>query len=198
TRADYGENRFVALVPMSGRLYAVCTCIRGDEGRIISFRKANKREERAYAKTFDEQGRRGSRADDERHAPIQADRRSRPRHGRGDEGFSSQGWTPESRRAQGPCRVPAGGGHCGEHQDERPRLQRPCRASAARGRVRGEGEGVEDRQGGREKATRYKAGGEARRQQTKSMSCARRRLYRPDAPLILPVHLGPDVLARPQ
>jgi len=52
-RRDYGENRFVALVPMSGRLYAVCYCIRADARRIISFRRANKREERAYAKTFD-------------------------------------------------------------------------------------------------------------------------------------------------
>jgi uncharacterized protein len=52
-RRDYGENRFVALVPMSGRLYAVCYCIRGDARRIISFRGANKREERAYAKTFE-------------------------------------------------------------------------------------------------------------------------------------------------
>jgi len=52
-RRDDGENRFVALVPMSGRLYAVCYCIRGDARRIISFRRANKREERAYAKTFD-------------------------------------------------------------------------------------------------------------------------------------------------
>ncbi len=51
-RRNYGEDRFVALVPTSGRLYAVCYCIRGDARRIISFRKANKREERAYAKTF--------------------------------------------------------------------------------------------------------------------------------------------------
>jgi uncharacterized protein len=51
-RRDYGEERYAALVPMSGRLYAVCYCIRGDARRIISFRKANKREERAYATTF--------------------------------------------------------------------------------------------------------------------------------------------------
>jgi uncharacterized protein len=58
----------VARVPMSGAnmarsgislwfrcpegLYAVCYCVRGDARGIISFRKANKREERAYAKTF--------------------------------------------------------------------------------------------------------------------------------------------------
>jgi hypothetical protein len=51
-RRDYGEHRHFALVPMSGRLYAVCYCVRGDARRIISFRKANKREEQAYAKTF--------------------------------------------------------------------------------------------------------------------------------------------------
>jgi uncharacterized protein len=52
-RREYGEERYLALVPMSGRLYAVCYCVRGDARRIISFRKANKREEQAYAKTFD-------------------------------------------------------------------------------------------------------------------------------------------------
>jgi uncharacterized DUF497 family protein len=51
-RRDYGEERYFALVPTSGRLYAVCYCVRGGARRIISFRKANKREERAYAKTF--------------------------------------------------------------------------------------------------------------------------------------------------
>jgi uncharacterized protein len=51
-RRDYGEERYFALVPMSGRLYAVCYCVRGDARQIISFRKANKREEQAYAKTF--------------------------------------------------------------------------------------------------------------------------------------------------
>jgi hypothetical protein len=52
-RQDYGEKRYLALVPISGWLYAVCYCVRGDARRIISFRKANKREEQAYAKTFD-------------------------------------------------------------------------------------------------------------------------------------------------
>ncbi len=51
-RRDYGEERYFALVPMSGRLYAVCYCVRGDARRIISFRKANKRVEHAYAKAF--------------------------------------------------------------------------------------------------------------------------------------------------
>jgi uncharacterized DUF497 family protein len=52
-RHDYGEERLLALVPMSGRLYVVCYCVRGDALRIISFRKANKKEELAYAKAFD-------------------------------------------------------------------------------------------------------------------------------------------------
>ena len=47
-----GEERYFALVPMSGRLYAVCYCVRGGARRIISFRKANKREEQGYAKAF--------------------------------------------------------------------------------------------------------------------------------------------------
>lgn len=61
-RRDYGEERFIALVPRSGRLYVVCYCIRGDARRIISFRKANKREERAYEKAYDETG--DARADE--------------------------------------------------------------------------------------------------------------------------------------
>jgi uncharacterized protein len=51
-RRDYGEERYLALVPMTARLYAVCYYVRGDARRIISFRKANKREEQLYAKTF--------------------------------------------------------------------------------------------------------------------------------------------------
>jgi uncharacterized DUF497 family protein len=34
---------------MQGRLHVVCFCIRGGAFRIISFRKANKREEKFYA-----------------------------------------------------------------------------------------------------------------------------------------------------
>jgi uncharacterized protein len=47
-RRDYGEERIVAVAPMRGRLYVVCYCVRGEARRIISFRKANKQEERAY------------------------------------------------------------------------------------------------------------------------------------------------------
>jgi uncharacterized protein len=53
-RREYGEERFVALVPKTRRLYVVCYAIRGDARRIISFRKANKREERAYEKASQE------------------------------------------------------------------------------------------------------------------------------------------------
>ena len=34
---------------MNGRLHVVCYCIRGEAFRIISFRKANRREEKFYA-----------------------------------------------------------------------------------------------------------------------------------------------------
>jgi uncharacterized DUF497 family protein len=51
-RREYGEQRYLALVPMTGRLYAVCYCLRNDARRIISFRKANRREEQLYAKIF--------------------------------------------------------------------------------------------------------------------------------------------------
>ena len=47
-RRDYGEERVIAWVPMRGRLYVVCYTRRGGVYRIISFRKANEREELAY------------------------------------------------------------------------------------------------------------------------------------------------------
>jgi len=54
-RFMYGEERRIAFAPMKGRLYAVCYVLRGKKRRIISFRKANKQEERLYAKaTADE------------------------------------------------------------------------------------------------------------------------------------------------
>ena len=54
-RFMYGEKRLIAFAPMRGRLYAVCYVQRGRVRRIVSFRKANKREERLYAKaTADE------------------------------------------------------------------------------------------------------------------------------------------------
>jgi len=49
-RKEYGEQRFVAYVPKRGRLYIVCITLRRDVIRIISYRKANSREEIYYAK----------------------------------------------------------------------------------------------------------------------------------------------------
>ncbi|MCW6512303.1 BrnT family toxin [Lichenifustis flavocetrariae] len=48
-RHDYGEERLIAVAPRHGRLHVVCFVDQGDVRRIISFRKANKREEKAYA-----------------------------------------------------------------------------------------------------------------------------------------------------
>jgi uncharacterized DUF497 family protein len=47
-RKDYGENRFQALGLLDGRLYPVAFTVRGEALRVISMRKANKREERQY------------------------------------------------------------------------------------------------------------------------------------------------------
>lgn len=47
-RNDYGEQRMIAIAPLRGRLHVVCYVIRGYFRRIISFRKANRREVRAY------------------------------------------------------------------------------------------------------------------------------------------------------
>jgi len=49
-RHNYGEERFTAYAPLNGRLHVVCYTIRGEAFRIVSFRKANKREEKAYEK----------------------------------------------------------------------------------------------------------------------------------------------------
>ena len=53
-RRDYGEDRFTAVGPLDARLHVVCYCLRGEARRIISFRKANKREERNYEKARSE------------------------------------------------------------------------------------------------------------------------------------------------
>ncbi len=46
-----GEVRLVALGYLGGRLHSVVYVFRGANRRIISFRKANRREERIYAQT---------------------------------------------------------------------------------------------------------------------------------------------------
>jgi uncharacterized DUF497 family protein len=51
-RFEYGETRMVALAPLRGRLHVVCYCQRGEVRWIISFRKANRREVKAYEKAF--------------------------------------------------------------------------------------------------------------------------------------------------
>jgi uncharacterized protein len=50
-RHEYGEHRRVGLGYVDNRLFAVVFVDRGGTRRIISMRKANKREERIYAQT---------------------------------------------------------------------------------------------------------------------------------------------------
>ena len=50
-RKDYGESRMVGIGYIGNRLYFIVFVDRGDERRIISLRKANKREESIYAQT---------------------------------------------------------------------------------------------------------------------------------------------------
>lgn len=48
-RLDYGEVRYSAMVLLHGRLHNAVFTYRGDVMRVISLRKANKREEASYA-----------------------------------------------------------------------------------------------------------------------------------------------------
>ncbi len=50
-RGDYGERRFVSLVPVDGRLCVVAWCRRDDALRAISLRRANARERRRHEQT---------------------------------------------------------------------------------------------------------------------------------------------------
>jgi uncharacterized protein len=52
-RRDYGEERFLAFVPKDRRLHFVCFCLRQGKTRVISFRKANEKEVKAYGKITD-------------------------------------------------------------------------------------------------------------------------------------------------
>ena len=47
-RQDYGETRFIALVPAGPRLYCIVLVFREDAHRIISARRANRREYRRH------------------------------------------------------------------------------------------------------------------------------------------------------
>jgi uncharacterized protein len=48
-RSDYGERRMIGYGPIGSRVYCVVFTERGDARRIISFRKANRREVLLYA-----------------------------------------------------------------------------------------------------------------------------------------------------
>ena len=47
-RADYGEDRFIAVGLLRGRMVVVIWTPRGDDRHVISMRKANDREQRRY------------------------------------------------------------------------------------------------------------------------------------------------------
>jgi uncharacterized DUF497 family protein len=49
-RFDYGEERFVTLGLLAGRLVVIAHVPRGEATRIISMRKANRREQKIYQK----------------------------------------------------------------------------------------------------------------------------------------------------
>ncbi len=50
TRKDYGERRLRVLGTIDGKLHTAVVTPRGETIRVISLRRANRREERAYAK----------------------------------------------------------------------------------------------------------------------------------------------------
>ena len=50
TRKDYGERRLRVLGTIDGKVHAAVITPRGETIRVISLRRANKREEHAYAK----------------------------------------------------------------------------------------------------------------------------------------------------
>ena len=53
-RQDYGEMRILALAPRTAILYYVAFVDRGDVRRVISLRRANRREVRRYVQVFEE------------------------------------------------------------------------------------------------------------------------------------------------
>ena len=50
TRAEYGERRIRIVGSIDGLLHVSVITLRGDQVRVISLRRANRREERGYAK----------------------------------------------------------------------------------------------------------------------------------------------------
>ena len=54
TRKEYPESRFISLAFLDNRLHVICYALIENGIRVISFRKANKREQKAYeAQTAD-------------------------------------------------------------------------------------------------------------------------------------------------
>lgn len=53
-RRDYGENRVLALAPKTGILYYVAFVDRGEVRRVISLRRANRREVKRYVQASEE------------------------------------------------------------------------------------------------------------------------------------------------
>lgn len=49
-RADYGETRYWAFGMLNGRLHLIAFTLRGNKVRVISFRKASRKEVQRYAK----------------------------------------------------------------------------------------------------------------------------------------------------
>jgi uncharacterized DUF497 family protein len=50
TRYPYGEQRFITFGQIAGRVFCVVYTMRGETVRIISARKANKKEQQLYAR----------------------------------------------------------------------------------------------------------------------------------------------------
>jgi len=48
TRYDYGEERFITLGLLAGRVVVIAHTPRGERTRVISMRKANSREQKIY------------------------------------------------------------------------------------------------------------------------------------------------------
>ncbi len=53
-RFDYREQRYITLGSLQGRIIVIAHTPRGDKTRIISMRKANHREQKAYAQRLEE------------------------------------------------------------------------------------------------------------------------------------------------
>lgn len=53
TRCDYGEPRLLVTALLDGRLHAAVLTPRGEDFRVICFRRANRREVRLYGKKDD-------------------------------------------------------------------------------------------------------------------------------------------------